>query len=279
MYTTYSVLMSVYYKETSANLKCAVDSILSQTIKTDDFVLVCDGPLSQELNSLIYSYKKGYPGLFHIIRLKKNTGLGNALNIGLKACKNELIARMDSDDISIKNRCEKQINHFNAYPDCDVLSGTVAEFINTPDNIISYKHLPETAAEIARYSKSRNPVNHPCVMYKKCKVLNTGSYQPFFLYEDYYLWIRMLMDDCVFYNMPNTLLLMRSGLDLYKRRGGAAYLKAMVRFQKYLLNSNYITKHEYLLHTLFHGIIIICPNRIRAYIYTHFLRGNNEHPS
>ena len=102
----YSVLMSVYHKEKAEFLREALDSIWNQTVQTDDFVLVCDGPLNEELDSVIAEHEKAHPGVLHVIRLEKNGGLGNALNIGIKQCKNELIARMDSDDISYPDRCE-----------------------------------------------------------------------------------------------------------------------------------------------------------------------------
>lgn len=108
----YSVLMSVYYKEKPEYLKQAIESILCQTVKPDDFVLVCDGPLNLELDAVIAAKQQEMGDTLNVVRLVKNCGLGNALNEGIKHCKNELVARMDSDDISVMDRCQKQVELF-----------------------------------------------------------------------------------------------------------------------------------------------------------------------
>ena len=116
----YSVLMSVYHKEKADYLRDAMDSIWNQTIPTDDFVLVCDGPLNEELEEVINYMLKDHLSVLKIIRLENNLGLGNALNEGLKHCKNELVARMDSDDIADYQRCEKQLQVFQNNTDIDL---------------------------------------------------------------------------------------------------------------------------------------------------------------
>lgn len=192
-YENYSVLMSVYYKENSEYLKQAIESIQAQTFPTDDFVLVCDGPLNQELDSVIKKKQQEMKNILNVVRLKKNAGLGNALNKGIQQCKNELVARMDSDDISYPDRCEKQLMVFNTYPEISVCSGIVEEFATNPKVVESRRVPPETQEEIREFAKVRNPFNHPCVMYKKPDVEAVGSYKDFYLLEDYYLWVRMIM--------------------------------------------------------------------------------------
>ena len=105
-YREYSVLMSVYHKEKPEYLRQAIESIQSQTLPTDDFVLVCDGPLNPELDAVIVTKQQEMGDSLNVVRLAKNGGLGNALNEGIKHCKNELVARMDSDDIAYPDRCE-----------------------------------------------------------------------------------------------------------------------------------------------------------------------------
>ena len=121
----YSVLMSVYHKEKAEFLREALDSIWNQTVQTNDFVLICDGPLNEELDSVIEEHVKAHPDVLHVTRLEKNGGLANALNIGIKLCKNELVARMDSDDISYPDRCERQLKIFESRDDVDLVSGTI----------------------------------------------------------------------------------------------------------------------------------------------------------
>lgn len=132
-YKGYSVLMSVYYKEKPEYLKQAIDSIQTQTLPTDDFVLVCDGSLNDELDSVIMAKQQEMGTVLNVVRLAKNGGLGNALNEGIKHCKNELVARMDSDDIAYTDRCEKQIEVFNTHPEVSICSGIVEEFTTEPN--------------------------------------------------------------------------------------------------------------------------------------------------
>lgn len=180
-YKEYSVLMSVYHKEKPEYLRQAIESIQLQTFPTDDFVLVCDGPLNPELDAVIAAKQQKMGNVLNVVRLAKNGGLGNALNEGIKHCKNELVARMDSDDIAYSDRCEKQIAVFNTHSEVSICSGVVEEFATTPD-VVDAKHVPpETNAEILKFAKKRNPFNHPCVMYKKSAVEVVGSYQDFYL--------------------------------------------------------------------------------------------------
>ena len=218
----YSVLMSVYKKENPAHLQQAVESIQAQTIPTDNFVLVCDGPLPQELDAVIAEKQQEMGYCFHVVRLPQNKGLGNALIYGIHFCTNELVARMDSDDVAYPNRCEKQLSLFNVHPEVSICSGTVEEFTADIQVVDAKRMLPETDAEIRVFAKKRNPFNHPCVMYKKSAVEAVGSYQDFYLLEDYYLWLRMLMAGYQGYNLQEPLLHMRAGADMYLRRSGWA---------------------------------------------------------
>ena len=216
-YRGYSVLMSVYHKEKPEYLKQAIESIQAQTYPTDDFVLVCDGPLNSELDAVITTKQQEMNGVLKVYRLDKNEGLGNALNAGINHCKNELVARMDSDDVAYPNRCEKQIDVFNTHPEVSICSGIVEEFTTDPEVVDARRALPETNAKIMEFAKKRNPFNHPCVMYKKSAVEAAGSYKDFYLLEDYYLWLRMLMAGYQGYNIQEPLLHMRAGSDMYMR--------------------------------------------------------------
>ena len=131
-YKGYSVLMSVYHKEKPEYLKQAIESIQAQTLQTDDFVLVCDGPLSDALDKVVATKQQEMGTILNVVRLAKNGGLGNALNVGIKHCRNELVARMDSDDIAYPDRCEKQIEVFNTHPEVSICSGIVEEFTTEP---------------------------------------------------------------------------------------------------------------------------------------------------
>lgn len=264
----YSVLMSVYVKETAECLRAAMDSIWEQTIPTDDFVLVCDGPLTPELDAVIGNMQFAHPETLHVIRLKKNGGLGNALNIGIKECKNELVARMDSDDIAFIDRCERQLSVFQEFPEVSLCSGSVIEFFDTTDNVVGKRELPETHEEIVAFSRKRNPCNHPSVMFKKSAVEAAGGYiEKYHLFEDYYLWVRMLMNDSKARNIKEPVLYMRTPTDLYMRRGGKAYAKDMLAFHKWLEEKGWIGIGTYLIGAVPHAIVCVLPNSIRGLIY------------
>lgn len=264
----YSVLMSVYFKEKPNNLRQAMESMRKQTIPPDDFVLVCDGKLTPELETVIAQEQKKFGDVLHVHRLKKNCGLGNALNAGLKYCRNELVARMDSDDISRRDRCKKQLKLFAEHPQISFSSGTVSEFFDDPKNSTGKRYLPITDAEIRKFSRKRNPMNHPCVMFKKSAVEKSGGYnETYHLFEDYYLWVRMLMNGYKARNCNEILLDMRSPEDMYERRGGKKYAEDMLRFHQWMKRNGWSRKIDYLSSAVPHAIVCVLPNRIRKIIY------------
>ena len=268
----YSVLMSVYRKEQAPFLESAMNSIWDQTVPTNDFVLVCDGPLTPELDSVIAKMEEAHPGVLNVVRLEKNGGLGNALNHGIKFCKNELVARMDSDDISRPDRCEKQLKVFADHPTVCICSGTVEEFTESTDIIDAQRVLPEKNDDIVLFAKKRNPFNHPCVMYKKSEVEAAGGYQDFYLLEDYYLWIRMLQKGTISYNTPEPLLWMRAGSDMYKRRSGWKYAKSQKNLFKYMKKTGFITTGQYIKSVIIRGGSSIAPNWLRKFMFKTVLR-------
>lgn len=268
----YSVLMSVYFKEKPQYLKQAIESIQRQTVAPNDFVLVCDGPLTPDLDGVITSKKAEMGATMHIIRLKENGGLGHALNIGLSYCKNELIARMDSDDIAYRNRCERQLKIFDTKPEISICSGIVEEFSVTPELVEARRVPPETNDEIIEFAKKRNPFNHPCVMYKKSAVEAVGSYQDFYLLEDYFLWLRMLMAGYRGYNLQEPLLYMRAGSDMYKRRAGIRYAKSQIALFQFMKSQQFIDYRSYIKSCLIRGGSALAPNWLREVLFKRILR-------
>lgn len=268
----YSVLMSVYYKEQPAYLQQSMESILHQTIPASDFVLVCDGPLTPELDAVIEKMQQQFGIVLHVHRLKENGGLGKALNAGLEQCKYELVARMDSDDVSRPERCEKQLQVFTEHPEYSLVSGIVEEFDGDIHNVTSCRVVPETQQEILQFAKKRNPFNHPCIMYKKSSVQAVGSYQDFYLLEDYYLWIRMLQQGYLGYNIQEPLLWMRAGSAMYKRRGGWKYVESQRKLFGYMANSGFISQTDYWIQSIVRLVGAVMPNKLRALVFKKILR-------
>lgn len=271
-YKEYSVLMSVYHKERPEYLKQAIESIQVQSLSTNDFVLVCDGPLNDELDAVIQTKQLEMGENLNVVRLAKNGGLGNALNEGIKHCKNELVARMDSDDIAYPDRCEKQIAVFNTHSEVSICSGIVEEFTTDPNTVDTRRVPPETNAEIIEFAKKRNPFNHPCVMYKKSAVKAVGSYQDFYLLEDYYLWLRILMAGYQGYNIQEPLLHMRAGSDMYKRRAGWKYAKTQARLFKFMKQQGFIGEGQYIKSCVIRSGSSLAPNWLRKFMFEKVLR-------
>ena len=268
----YSVLMSVYKNEKPEFLKTAIESMLNQSVATDDFVLVCDGPLTDSLDEVISNFEKTNPGLFNVIRLPNNVGLALALNEGITHCKNEIVARMDSDDFSKPERIEKQLEAMEENG-VDIVGTNVFEFNGDITRLTGERNLPELDEDIREFAKSRSPFNHPSVVYKKSKVDLVGGYGKFDYFEDYYLWITLLQNGCKGYNVQEPLLLMRAGDDLYLRRGGKEYAKCIKAFEKHLLSVGYISRFNYLTQTGVRVAIALMPNKFREKIYKKKLRG------
>lgn len=231
MKTKYSVLMSIYKKENPKYFVESLDSMVNQTLLPDEIVIVKDGELTGELEKIIREYVDRYPELFNIIPLKENVGLGRALDEGIKYCRNELVARMDTDDISLPERCELQVKLFNEKPELAIVGTMIDEFSVNPKNIISSRVVPTTNDEIYKFMKRRSPFNHPTVMYKKSEVIRCGGYGKMRRKQDLDLFSRMINNGCKAQNIEKSLLLFRSNEDNFKRRKSWSYCKSYIVVQ------------------------------------------------
>lgn len=274
----YSVLMSVYGKENSVWFKKAAESMLKQTAPPDEFVLICDGPLTEELETAVEEFDRSYPGMFQILRLKENVGLGEALRQGILLCRNELVARMDSDDIACPDRCRQQLELFQKIPELAFSSGTIAEFFDERElessetAALRLRTLPQSHEEIVSYAKKRNPMNHMAVMLKKSAVLQAGNYQSAEGLEDYDLWSRMLQLGFRAGNLKETLVWARIGNGMEQRRGGVKYAGRMARFQTLLLKRGFLSLPQYIINCCIRIPVSLLPGRIRAAVYGVCLR-------
>ncbi len=276
----YSVLMSVYKREQPEYLEAALNSMIGQSWKPSEIVLVCDGPLTKDLETVLN--REVFRDVLKLVRLSENVGLGAALAKGLPECTCEWIARMDSDDISAFDRCEKQLKYLELHSETDVLSGTIAEFQGEAQTeagarscVVSTKYVPQTQEEIASYIKIRNPINHPCVMFRKTKALAAGGYQPCSLFEDYDLWVRMFQAGCNFANLPDTLLYMRVN-DMHKRRGGLSYVKPVCHFWTGMYRRGMLSFGQYIFAMLSRIAVSLMPNGLRKMIYDKKLRNHES---
>lgn len=273
IHNNFSVAISVYKNDTAEYFDRALESITDlQTVKPSEIVLVVDGLINDDLNKVIEKYENKY-NIFKIIRLSQNGGLGNALKIAVENCSNELIARMDSDDVAVSTRFEEQLKMFEQYPDLDIIGGDISEFIGVEENIVAYRKVPEEDSEIKNYMKYRCAFNHMTVMYKKSAVEKAGGYLDLFWNEDYYLWIRMQLCGAKFANTGTVLVNVRTGADMYARRGGRRYFESEKFLQKYMFEQGLTEYSTYITNVAKRLIVQRClPRSLRGWVFRKFAR-------
>lgn len=263
--------MSVYSKENPLYLEAALVSIYhQQTQKPDEILLVEDGPLTDHLYSTISQMALQIPVLKRLV-LKDNMGLGYALARGVEAIENDIILRMDTDDIAYKNRIELQTKLL-IEEDFDVVGACITEFEKSPDIINAVKFVPEKSWDIYKYSKLRNPVNHMTAAFKKSSVLAAGNYQDMPYFEDYYLWMRMIIAGRKFYNVQSPLVNVRFDQNAILRRRGSSYSHYEKNFYKTLKRESLLEIHYILLSLLIRKTCRLLPFKHLAKFYHHFLR-------
>ena len=267
-----SVLMSIYIKEKPEYVDTCFKSLLNQTVKADEWVVVEDGPLSDEMYDLLDSYQRAYPGLIKRIPLKTNQGLGLALRAGVPKCRNELIARMDTDDIAREDRFELQLREFELNPELDICGSHIIEFEGTVDNVLSKRIVPISHQDIVAYQKKRSAFNHMTVMYKKSAVLKAGNYEHCPLMEDDMLWVRMIQSGAICSNIDDFLVFARTGTAMIERRGGWAYFKKYVSAKKRIKATGFISTFDYLISVIPQFIVSLLPKKIRLFVFLKLLR-------
>ncbi|WP_302298392.1 glycosyltransferase [Phascolarctobacterium faecium] len=269
----FSVLMSVYKNEKAEYLELAIDSILKQTIVPNEIVIVKDGTLTHELEMILDKFSTKYE-FFKFLEFKENRGLGLALRDGVLSCSNELIARMDTDDISKLERFEKQLTYIANHPEVAVLGTCIEEFsknINAPD---SATILPLTHDEIVKFSKKRNPFRHMTVLFKRSAVISSGNYRDFLWFEDYHLWLRLMKKGYIMANLHDVLVSVRADDDMFSRRGGYKYLKQDIKFQIFMYENDYINFYEFIRNVFIRSAIRCVPNKVRNIFYKKILRSS-----
>ena len=266
-----SVLMSVYFKDNPRFFEQSLDSIFNQTFMPNEIVIIKDGAITNSLNNVlsIYNRKKG---IIKIVELEKNSGLGIALNHGLEHCTNEIVARMDADDIARSDRLEKQYCYMCDHPDVSVLGAYVEEFENEIGDLKKIRKTPQDANKVKVFSKYRNPLNHPSVMFRRNAVIKVGGYSDLLFFEDYYLWINLLINNFIIVNLPEVLLYFRADSEMMRRRQGFHYLKFELAFLKRIYQDRYINIYEYVFLATSKSFLRILPIPLLKFFYRTYLR-------
>ncbi|PTL88561.1 glycosyl transferase [Halomonas litopenaei] len=265
----FSVLMSVYSKEKPEYLEASVSSIwFHQTRKPDQIVVVKDGPLTQELEDVLEKWKLELGDVLLIVGTEVNMGLAAALNLGLRYCKYDLVARMDSDDLSMPMRFEEQVLFMEKNPEISVFGGAVEEWDASLEIRTAVRTVPVTDEQLKNYVKFRCPVSHPSVMFRKSDILSVGGY-PDIYPEDYALWVEMINSGFKFGNATSVFVRMRTGDDFLKRRGWR-FFKGEVFIIRKMYGYNMIKATEFLACIFLRGFLRLCPVFIKEKIYRFF---------
>jgi len=269
----FSVLTSVYRNDHPEYFTRAIQSISSdQTRQPSEIILIVDGPVPKPLEDAIKELERELT-ILKVHWFPEIVGLGLALQKGMTYTTNDIVARMDSDDIAVPDRFEKQLNYLYKNPDVDIVGGQIAEFINEPTNIVGKREVPTNHHDINEYIKSRCPFNHMTVMFRKQAVMSVGNYLPWHFNEDYYLWIRMANGGCRFANLSDTLVNVRVGANMYRRRGGWRYFKSEKGLQDYMLQRKMISLPRYCYNIFGRFVVqVAMPNHLRGFIFQKLFR-------
>lgn len=260
-----SVLMSVYKAEQPAYLRTALESLVTQTRPADEVVLVEDGPLPDALHEVIAQYRDALN--IRSVRLAQNVGLARALNAGLEHCSHELVARMDSDDISLPQRFEKQLAFMQAHPEVAASSAALEEFDET-GRVFSSRVLPLTHEELAVFARQRSPLSHAVAIFRKSVVLSVGGYPPFKRSQDVALWSLLLVKGYRLGNLPDTLFQVRAGAAFMTRNGLRSFHHeyAVIRYQRRI---GFLTPREMMRNLCVRFILAVVPQGVKKQLYAH----------
>ena len=267
----FSVLMSVYKNDKSDFIRIAIDSILNQTLMPNQFVIMVDGPVSDNIKELLIDYSKKN-SIIEIHFREKNLGLGLTLREGLNYCKYDYVARMDADDYSLPYRFEKQIDYLSKHNDVSIIGSAIKEFSNNINNTESIREVPEINDQIIEFAKKRNPFNHPSVVFQKDAVISVGSYKDVRNLQDYFLWVDLLLAGYKGYNIQIPLVYMRADNNLFKRRSGKKYIKIQNDLLKYMKGKKFITKKQYIISKFIRTCSGYAPNWLRQWLFKKTLR-------
>lgn len=272
----FSVSMCVYGGDNPDFFDAAVGSAVDQTVPPSEIVLTVDGPIPQTIEAVIEKYRDLLSQTnihFQVVYLEKNMGHGEARRICFEHCNCDLIALMDADDLSVPDRFEKQLAVFEKNPDLSIVGGNIHEFIGAPDNCVGKRIVPETDAEIKAYMKKRCPMNQVTVMFRKADIAEVGGYIDWFCEEDYYLWIRLALEDKQFANVPENLVNVRVGEEMYQRRGGWKYFCSEAKLQGFMLQKGMVGIPRYILNVAQRLVLqVLMPNKLRGFIFRKFAR-------
>ncbi len=260
-------MMTVYDKELPANLNESMESMLMQSYPPKEFVLVCDGKLTCELNIIAKSFQSEFKDIFKIVRIDENIGVGPANNEGIASCSYDYIVKMDSDDISLPERCAKQMMLFAVHPELDIVGTYAEEFDSESGETIGIRKTPIKQEDILKYAKRRTPFNRQTIAFRKSFAQKIGGYSDLKLCEDYEFMVRMLQNGAQGQNIPEPLVRYRvSQADLCRRKNWEM-TKGFIKVRKIIYDSGFSSLKDFLLPVTAQLGLFILPSSVTKKFY------------
>ena len=258
--------MAVYFGDLPNQVSEAIESIINQSVIPDQFIIVCDGQISIDLNKVLNSYKK-YK-IIQIYFLKTNQGRGAARNFAINKSDASLIFIMDADDICLPNRLEKQLEAFNLSK-ADIIGGIIEEFEQTPGDLNLIRKIPRTHEKILKCIPYKTPFNHVTIMFSKQIFLDVGGYKNLNFVEDWDFAARAMLNGARFFNIQETLVNARINK---KRNYNIQYLKEEINLISYMYRKGLINFREKITSSLIRLVRYLIPSKIFKYVNLFFMR-------
>ena len=234
-------LISVYINDNYNDFVKAINSCLNQTILPTKIILIKDGPIKKTISN--YCSKISAKHNVLLVDCPENVGLGSALNRGFKFVNEDIVLRMDSDDISRINRVENTINFFKNNPDIAIYGSYISEFKETLGDFCRVRKVPLNTKKIMDKLKFSSPFNHVSVAFN-FKLLPSDPYKTNYnRIEDYATWYNLLVKyKLAAYNSSDILVDVKLGKDFINRRKGFKLFKSWYNFYNKLYQDNYISR-------------------------------------
>ena len=267
----FSATIGCYKNDNPSDFETAFLSIYNQTVRPDEIIITVDGPIPPELDAVVTRFEREFQAV--ILRSAQNNGLGMAHALAVTHAKYDWIAIMDADDISVPDRFEKQLSYVAEHPEVSIVGGQIDEFIGAPDNVVGIRNVPLEDHMVKRYLRSRCPFNHMTILLNSHMVKEAGNYQDWHYNEDYFLYCRMLLGGAVFHNLPDILVHVRVGEEMYKRRGGWKYFKSEAKLQRWMLTHRIIAFPRYCVNVMIRLCVqVLMPNWLRGFVFQKLFR-------
>lgn len=267
-----SVIISIYEKENVHYFHNAMNSICNnQSVTPDEIILIEDGKLTKEIYDEIDLWKKKMPNRLKVLPLDTNIGLAKALNVALSHSSGQYIARMDTDDIALFDRFQRQIDFLEDNPEIDVVGTWIAEIDEYDNTIKKEVRYPLNHNELRNFFSKRDPLAHPTAMFRYTFFEKVGKYSnQVHLAEDTLLWYSGFINGCKFANIPYVGLKFRRNSAFYSRRANWKKSWGLLKFR--LLHINRKLGYGLIadLYAIAYFVMSISPSFIKKFLYNTF---------